>query len=72
MPIKAVKIMLYLLMLKYVICFDAVIETKCQFHQHFIRTFWANILAPKITKLKLLALRLFGQRISVKNARVKC
>jgi len=23
----------------------------CHFHQHFMRTFYANILAPKITKL---------------------
>jgi len=26
-------------------------ENKCQFHQHFLRAFFADILAPKITKL---------------------
>jgi len=25
-------------------------STRCQFHQHFMRAFFANILAPKITK----------------------
>jgi len=44
----------------------------CQFHQRFTRAFFANILAPKITKLKHSALRLFGKRISQKNLRVKC
>jgi hypothetical protein len=36
--------------------FGAKAATHRQFHQHFTRTFFANILAPKITKLKRLAL----------------
>jgi len=30
---------------------------KCQFHQHFLRAFFADILPPKITKLERLALQ---------------
>ncbi len=26
-------------------------DLSCQFHQHFMQAFFANILAPKITKL---------------------
>jgi len=47
-------------------------HTECQFHQHYTCAFFANILAPKITKLKCSALRLFGKRILAKNLGVKC
>ncbi len=45
-------------------------QCLCQFHQHFTCPFFANILAPKITKLKCFALRLFRKRILTKNAGV--
>jgi len=38
----------------------------------FYARIFANILAPKITKLKRSALRLFGKRILAKNERIKC
>jgi hypothetical protein len=38
----------------------------------FYARIFANILAPKITKLKCSALRLFGKRILAKNERIKC
>jgi len=47
-------------------------DTLGQFNQHFMQRFLYKILAPKITKLKRLALRFFGERILVKNAHVIC
>jgi len=41
-------------------------DTWCQFYQHFMRAFFANIFEPKITMLKCSALRLFGERILAK------
>jgi hypothetical protein len=50
------------------------IDSSCQFHQHFLNAFFANILAPKITKLgEALSNEILAQKMSfcTKNMRVK-
>jgi len=43
-----------------------------QFHQRFSLAFFVRNFGAKNKKLKRLALRLFGEKISAKNARIKC
>jgi len=43
-------------------------QVSCQFYQHFMRAFCADILVAKNFKPKTI----FGAKISVQNARIKC
>ncbi len=45
-------------------------DNRCQFHQHFNRTFFADILGQKISHTKH-SFVFFGAKISYKNALVK-
>jgi len=46
--------------------------TKCWFHQHITRAFFADILSPTSLKAERFSFVIFGTKLLTKNAHVKC